>query len=191
MRSPKGFEARFREEGYSVPVGTSVRRPKKTTDHATTMSEATPKKSTSKPKSKAASGKKSAKVTGKPAANTKKTPSDKPAPKSKAAKASTAKKGKKSADKPKKAVAARKPSARSADPMKVTPPAGSRRKSATAKDVGDSLVMPSDEQIAVAAYFLSEKRKEAGAPDDPLADWLAARSQLEVGRTSDAETFLA
>lgn len=37
---------------------------------------------------------------------------------------------------------------------------------------------PSDEQIRVRAYFISERRRRFGLPGDAESDWLEAKRQL-------------
>jgi Protein of unknown function (DUF2934) len=51
--------------------------------------------------------------------------------------------------------------------IKVSPPAEARQG-----------VEPSDEQIRVLAYFISERRRRFALPGDAESDWLEARRQL-------------
>jgi Protein of unknown function (DUF2934) len=70
----------------------------------------------------------------------------------------------------------------------TTPP---RKKSAPAQKARDTMPTkvgtmkgPSDEEIRLRAYFISERRRRFALPGDADSDWLEARRQLlsEVGR---------
>ena len=59
------------------------------------------------------------------------------------------------------------------------------KKSARAKKVGSEAVPvaatafdPSDEQIQMRAYFISERRRRFALPGDANSDWLEAKRQL-------------
>ncbi|RYD85535.1 MAG: DUF2934 domain-containing protein [Verrucomicrobiaceae bacterium] len=61
-------------------------------------------------------------------------------------------------------------------------PAHSR--AATQNKVSSSHVIFTQEDIALRAYFLSEKRRTSGAPADPHQDWLDAERELTNESTS-------
>ena len=66
-----------------------------------------------------------------------------------------------------------------------------RKKNAPAKKAGGTMppeagtmAGPSDEEIRLRAYFISERRRRFALPGDAESDWLEARRQLlsEAGR---------
>ena len=43
---------------------------------------------------------------------------------------------------------------------------------------GGSMARPSDEEIRIRAYFISERRRRFALPGDADSDWLEAKRQL-------------
>ncbi len=74
------------------------------------------------------------------------------------------------------------PRARPATSRKSTPPR--RKKSAPAQKAmvkmpeAGTTARPSDEEIRLRAYFISERRRRFALPGDADSDWLEARRQL-------------
>jgi hypothetical protein len=67
------------------------------------------------------------------------------------------------------------------------PPAKAKKKGSTtkksaggrgAKPARSKAVNPSNEEIQLRAYFISERRHRLGLPGDTSSDWLEARRQL-------------
>jgi hypothetical protein len=53
-----------------------------------------------------------------------------------------------------------------------------RKKSATPKKISAPRFEPSDDEIRMRAYFISERRKRLGLAGDSNSDWLEAKRQL-------------
>jgi hypothetical protein len=65
-----------------------------------------------------------------------------------------------------------KPAARAA----AAEPLAKAAKTPKAKAV--KLPAPSQDEIALRAYFISEKRQQLGLPGDPISDWVQAETEL-------------
>lgn len=78
------------------------------------------------------------------------------------------------APKPKKAPAKRKPSAKAAS---APVPKPSPKKAAAAKP--KPVIAISADDIALRAYFISERRQNLGWEGSPEGDWIEAKRQLE------------
>ncbi|MEP6602616.1 MAG: DUF2934 domain-containing protein [Spartobacteria bacterium] len=63
----------------------------------------------------------------------------------------------------------------------ATKKAPAARKAKSVKQTGGS--DPTDEQIAMRAYFISERRQRFALPGDASSDWLEAKRQLDAERT--------
>ena len=81
----------------------------------------------------------------------------------------------------------KKPSRLRSKSIKKTKPAAKKKASAKAKTVKSSkpvpAIEPSDEEIRIRAYFVSERRQRLALPGDANTDWLEAKRQLlsEIG----------
>lgn len=72
-----------------------------------------------------------------------------------------------------------KKSAAKAGPVK---PAPVKKPAAVAKKapVAPAAKVPTSEEIALEAYFISEKRRVTGTPGEPHQDWLEAERRLKA-----------
>ena len=81
--------------------------------------------------------------------------------------------------KPSKSSSAQRPptSRKSAGPVPKKSPSSQKAKATMPPEVGTT-PEPSDEQIRMRAYFISERRRRFALPGDAESDWLEAKRQL-------------
>jgi hypothetical protein len=83
-----------------------------------------------------------------------------------------------------KRAAKTKPAAKTRE--KVSRPRKPRTTAASRKPVADNKPEPSDDEIRIRAYFISQDRIREGRPGSSADDWLEARRQLEAEANADA-----
>ena len=86
--------------------------------------------------------------------------------------------------KPGKTSRAQRPTAsRKSAPLRRKKSAPAQKAKATMPPGGGTTARPSDEEIRLRAYFISERRRRFALPGDADSDWLEARRQLlsEIG----------
>jgi len=81
--------------------------------------------------------------------------------------------------KPSKSSSAQRPptSRKSAGPVRKKNPSSQKAKATMPPEAGTT-VEPSDEEIRMRAYFISERRRRFALPGDAESDWLEAKRQL-------------
>ena len=74
-----------------------------------------------------------------------------------------------------------KPSAkaRATTPRKTSPARKPRAAISRRRELGESAVLISDDEIRIRAYFIAEQRMREGRPGSSDNDWLEARRQLK------------
>lgn len=80
-------------------------------------------------------------------------------------------------EKPVAKAATKKPAAKKPAKAK-SPTARTRVKAAAVTPAASASITPAD--IALRAYFISEKRQKLGIPGDSTSDWVEAERQLKV-----------
>jgi hypothetical protein len=93
------------------------------------------------------------------------------------------KKAKKTAGKPAKKVAAKKPVSRQPAAARTRASSATPTRVVTRRIGGKSEVIGligsvTDEEIALKAYYLGERRRSLGLPGDAQSDWLQAEREL-------------
>jgi hypothetical protein len=79
--------------------------------------------------------------------------------------------------KPSKTKPGRKPAGSRVAKKASSKKAGARRNTKAGKKAAP-MTEPSDEEISIRAYFISERRRRFGLPGDASSDWLEAKKQL-------------
>jgi len=69
--------------------------------------------------------------------------------------------------------------ARATTPRKTAPARKPRAAISPRKELGESKVRISDDEIRIRAYFIAEQRMREGRPGSSDNDWLEARRQLQ------------
>jgi hypothetical protein len=79
--------------------------------------------------------------------------------------------------KPGKAKPRRKPAGSRVAKKASSKKTGARRDAKAGKKTA-AMTEPSEEEISIRAYFISERRRRFGLPGDASSDWLEAKKQL-------------